>query len=77
MLLYIYPKVVSLQYCVSVGRGVVSLTKGTSGFPLTHSLFFCQVRTKKKFIFLISAQVRMSTALVHSFQVKETAVKVP
>lgn len=30
MLLYNYPKVAFLQYCVSVGCGVVSLTKGTS-----------------------------------------------
>ena len=31
VLLYNYPKVAFLQYCVSVGCGVVSLTKGTSG----------------------------------------------
>lgn len=30
VLLYNYPKVAFLQYCVSVGCGVVSLTKGTS-----------------------------------------------
>lgn len=38
MLLYNYPKVAFLQYCVSVGCGVVSLTKGTSVFPLGHGL---------------------------------------
>ena len=38
VLLYIYPKVVFMQYCVSVSCGVVSLTKGTSGFPTGHRL---------------------------------------
>ncbi len=33
-LLYIYPKVVSLQYCVSVGCGVISITVGNSVFPV-------------------------------------------
>lgn len=38
VLLYNYPKVAFLQYCVSVGCGVVSLTKGTSSFPFGDSL---------------------------------------
>ena len=38
VLLYNYPKVAFLQYCVSVGCGVVSLTKGTSGFIFGYSL---------------------------------------
>ena len=38
VLLYNYPKVAFLQYCVSVGCGVVSLTKGTSPFPVGYGL---------------------------------------
>ena len=38
VLLYNYPKVAFLQYCVSVGCGVVSLTKGTSGFVFGQGL---------------------------------------
>ena len=38
VLLYIYPKVAFLQYHVSVGCGVVSLTKGNSRFPTRHRL---------------------------------------
>ena len=38
VLLCFYPKVVFLQYCVSVGCGVVSLTKWTSGLPTGNRL---------------------------------------
>lgn len=39
VLLYNYPKVAFLQYCVSVGCGVVSLTKGTSCLPSSNRCF--------------------------------------
>ena len=55
VLLYIYPKVVFMQYCVSVSCGIVSLTKGTSGFPFAHSLP-CNTKNTCQF-FLRNSQI--------------------
>ena len=61
VLLYNYPKVAFLQYCVSVGCGVVSLTKGTSIFPLCngnsgYKNLFCYFLLRQPGIFSVLFQ---------------------
>ena len=69
VLLYIYQKVVFMQYCVSVGCGVVSLTKGTSGLPIRnclscHMQLFCQLVLRHPFFSSVFANVLSDIAHV-------------
>ena len=82
VLLYIYPKVVFMQYCVSVSCGIVSLTKGTSCFPsryrpsgyveLLSKLFLC-----KPFFFSEFSQELSYFYLIHRYLPSKKNVPYP